>query len=60
MNFILLNARVSKEEMATKLDMTIGEIKYYLKKLKDDSVVKREGANRNGKWVVNEELLVKE
>ena len=60
LNLIFDTPTVSKGEMAAVLKMTIGEVKYYLQKLKNIGLVKREGANKNGKWIVNEELIVEE
>ena len=40
--------------------MNMEQTKYYFKKLRDNNVLIRIGARRNGKWIVNEELLVQE
>lgn len=51
---------VTQKEIAEKLDMNMEQTKYYFKKLRDNNVLIRIGARRNGKWIVNEDLLVKE
>ena len=51
---------VTQKEIAEKLDMNMEQTKYYFKKLRDNNVLIRIGARRNGKWIVNEELLVQE
>ncbi len=54
------NLIITQQEIATKLNVDRELIKYYVKRLKKNKVLDRQGTNRSGKWIVNEELLVQE
>ena len=40
------------KEITKKLEITDNQVKYYVKKLKDDGKIKRVGTNRKGSWKV--------
>lgn len=40
------------KEIVEKLEITNNQVKYYIKKLKDDGIIKRVGTNRKGSWKV--------
>ena len=40
------------KEITKKLEITDNQVKYYIKKLKDDGKIKRVGTNRKGSWKV--------
>ena len=50
----LLKARpdATTKEIVEKLEITNNQVKYYIKKLKDDGIIKRVGTNRKGSWKV--------
>lgn len=54
------NLVITQQEIATKLNVDRELIKYYVKRLRKNKVLDRHGTTRNGKWIVNEELLVQE
>ena len=51
---------ITQQEIATKLNVDRELIKYYVKRLRKNKVLDRQGNTRSGKWIVNEELLVEE
>ena len=51
---------ITQQEIATKLNVDRELIKYYVKRLKKNKVLYRQGTTRIGKWIINEELLVEE
>ena len=54
------NLVITQQEIATKLNVDRELIKYYVKRLRKNKVLDRQGNTRSGKWIVNEELLVGE
>lgn len=54
------NLVITQQEIATKLNVDRELIKYYVKRLKKNKVLDRQGNTRSGKWIVNEEILVEE
>ena len=48
------NPHITKRELSEKLGISLNGIKYHIKKLNGDGVLKREGTNRSGKWIVIE------
>ena len=54
------NLVITQQEIATKLNVDRELIKYYVKRLRKNKVLDRQGNTRSGKWIVNEELLVEE
>lgn len=40
------------KEIVKKLEITNNQVKYYIKKLKDDGKIERIGTNRKGSWRV--------
>ncbi|MBQ8417053.1 MAG: putative DNA binding domain-containing protein [Phascolarctobacterium sp.] len=57
-NLVSSNHGITQKEVASKLGIDVNLTKYYFKKLKDGKVLEHQGASKNGKWIVNEELLV--
>lgn len=43
---------ITTKEIVKKLEITDNQVKYYVKKLKDDGKIKRVGTNRKGFWEV--------
>ena len=58
-NLIRSESYVSQKEIAIRLKISMDSVKHYVNKLKGYNVLKREGATKRGKWIVNEDLLVK-
>ena len=48
------NASISRSEMANLIGITENSIRYHLDKMKDENIIRREGADKGGKWIVVE------
>jgi len=46
------NAQISRSEMAKKLNITEGSLRHHLEQLKNAGIIRREGADKGGKWVI--------
>ena len=46
------NAQISRLEMVKQLKVTEGSLRHHLEQLKNASVIRREGADKGGKWVI--------
>ena len=58
-NLLKKNPSFSAKEIATKIQKTITTVKYHLRKMTDEGVIKHEGATKSGKWVILKELKKK-
>ena len=47
-----LNPGISRFEMAKQLNLTEGSLRYHLEQLKNALMIRREGGDKGGKWVV--------
>ena len=54
--FIEQNQRITKEELAQQLNITIDGVKYHIKKLKKDNVVGWTGSSKGGHWKIIKKL----
>ncbi|MEG0963627.1 MAG: winged helix-turn-helix domain-containing protein [Lachnospiraceae bacterium] len=43
---------ITTKEIVKKLEITDNQVKYYVKKLKDNGKIKRVGTNRKGFWKI--------
>ena len=59
-NLMFLEPGISQKEIAKRFGISMESAKHYVSKLKGYNVLKREGATKRGKWIVNEEILVEE
>jgi len=48
------NPKITRDELAKELDISINTVKEYIQKLKKEKILKRIGDNRNGYWSINE------
>ena len=48
------NSNISRSQMAIKLSITESQVIHYLRVLKKNNLIKREGADKGGKWIVVE------
>ena len=48
------NPTITQAKLAKELDVTIRTIKRRLSKLQEEGIVRREGTNRNGSWIIEE------
>lgn len=51
-NLIRNDKTITQKEISNRLNININTIKYYVRKLQSDGVLKREGTNRSGYWIV--------
>lgn len=49
---IKLNSQISREEMADRLNRSEDSVRYYLRELTKEGIIKREGSKKSGKWVI--------
>ena len=48
------NPRITIKEMAEKIGMSKNGIVYSIDKLRKKNIISREGAQKNGKWVIRQ------
>ncbi len=46
------NPQITRKELAEKLDRTEDSIRYYLRKMTKQGIIKHEGPTKSGKWVI--------
>lgn len=46
------NPNITQTQMATALDLTRDGISYNIKQMKDNGIIERIGATKNGKWII--------
>ncbi|MCQ4875069.1 winged helix-turn-helix transcriptional regulator [Butyricimonas paravirosa] len=51
---IKANPTITRRELIYLLNSTEGSIKHHLSQLTKKGIIKREGSDRTGRWVVNE------
>ena len=51
---IKANPTITRKELIYLLNSTEGSIKHHLSQLTKKGIIKREGSDRTGRWVVNE------
>ncbi|MDY2605841.1 MAG: helix-turn-helix domain-containing protein [Alloprevotella sp.] len=49
---ITQNAKITSTEMAKNLGINRSAVSKHLKKMQEDGIIKREGPDKGGKWVV--------
>ncbi len=52
LNLIASNPGLTRKELAKLLGITSNGVKYHIQKLTDENIIKREGSDRAGKWVI--------
>lgn len=52
-NLIKTNSTITAKELAENIEnITLAGVKWNLKKMKDNGIIKREGTARKGKWII--------
>lgn len=46
------NASITSREMANRLNINRGAISKHLKRMQDDNMIRREGSQKSGRWIV--------
>lgn len=49
------NPRITREELADSLGLSVRGIEWNLRKLKEEGILRREGPRKGGRWVIEEE-----
>ena len=52
LSLIQRNPRITQVQLARELSASINTVKYYIRKLSKEQVIKREGTVHNGRWIV--------
>jgi predicted HTH transcriptional regulator len=52
LELLISNATISRSEIANQLEISEGSLRHYLGKMKIENLIRREGADRGGKWIV--------
>jgi ATP-dependent DNA helicase RecG len=52
LRMLKLNPDISTREMAQKMDISYGSLRHHLEKMRKEDIIKREGADKGGKWVI--------
>ena len=52
LDMITQNAKITSTEMAKNLGINRSAVSKHLKKMQEDGIIKREGPDKGGKWVV--------
>ena len=52
LNIIANNPGLTRKELAELLGITSDGVKYHIQKLTDEGIIKREGSDRTGKWII--------
>ncbi|MDR0745342.1 MAG: winged helix-turn-helix transcriptional regulator [Mediterranea sp.] len=52
MKIIEENPGVTRKELSVILEITTDGVKYHLQNMVREGIIKREGSDRSGKWVV--------
>ena len=55
LSMIAENPRITIMEMVERIGMSKNGIIYSMDKLRKEKIISREGAQKNGQWVINEE-----
>ncbi|MDR0537888.1 MAG: winged helix-turn-helix transcriptional regulator [Tannerellaceae bacterium] len=46
------NNKISRSEMIEQLNITEGSLRHHLEQLKNNGIIRRDGADKGGKWVI--------
>lgn len=46
------NAKVSQTQMANEIGVSVDTVKYYIRKMRKEQIITREGSSQKGKWVI--------
>jgi ATP-dependent DNA helicase RecG len=49
---IKFNNKISRSEMIKQLNITEGSLRHHLEQLKNNGIIRRDGADKGGKWVI--------
>jgi ATP-dependent DNA helicase RecG len=51
-NLLNSNPALSTSKMAAQVGISYASLRHYLEKMKSENLIKREGSDRGGKWVI--------
>ena len=52
LNMIIQNEKITSTQMAETLGINRSAVSKHLKKMQEDGIIKREGPDKGGKWIV--------
>ena len=52
LDIIKTNAQISRSEMVKQLHITEGSLRHHLDQLRNAGLIRREGADKGGKWII--------
>ncbi|WP_456104762.1 winged helix-turn-helix transcriptional regulator [Prevotella sp.] len=53
LELIVMDAKVTSTQMAESLGINRSAVSKHLKKMQEDGIIRREGPDKGGKWVIN-------
>ena len=57
LEIIKSNGKISRSEMVKQLNITEGSLRHHLEQLKNANIIRRDGADKGGKWIILSEHL---
>ena len=54
---IMKNPFITQNEIASDLNLPMSKVKYYIMRLREKNVIKRNGGRQKGEWEINEENI---
>ncbi|MCL1944107.1 MAG: putative DNA binding domain-containing protein [Candidatus Azobacteroides sp.] len=52
LNLLKTNAEISRTQIATQLSLTEAQVIHYLRAMKRNNIIRREGSDKGGKWII--------
>ena len=52
LSVIKANEKVSQTQMANEIGISVDTVKYYIRKMRKEQIITREGTSQKGKWVI--------
>ena len=52
LDLLKANAEISRTQIATQLNLTESQVIHYLRVMKNNNIIRREGSDKGGKWII--------
>ncbi len=49
---IRTNTRISQKQISEQIDIQVDSVKYYVRKMKKEQIIKRVGTSQKGEWII--------
>jgi len=56
LSIIHMNPSISRSEMVRQLGISEGSLRHHLERMKSENLIKREGSDKGGKWIIIEKM----